>query len=292
MTRPFSKECYRRRVQLSGPFIIVAFAVIFGLAEDTLSGDKDFPFSPGEKLTFQAKWGPIPAGEAVLQVLPIETVNGIKSHHFMLTTKTYPFIDLFYKVRDRIDAYTDVEMTHSILYKKFKQGKSRKNVVVNFFWNKNKAQYSNFGKKRKPISILPGSFDPLSVFYAFRLRKLEENLEMEGPVTDGKKCVIGRVKVVRREKIRIASGTYDTYLVEPELRHIGGVFEKSRNARLQIWVTADGRQIPVRVKSRVVVGSFVGELISLEQTPVVTPEDVRLLRASFTPLPARSMWQP
>ena len=277
---------------MSGSFIIVAFVVIFGLAEDTLSGDKDFPFSPGEKLTFQAKWGLIPAGEAVLQVLPIETVNGIKSRHFMLTTKTYPFIDLFYKVRDRIDAYTDVEMTHSILYKKFKQGKSKKNVVVNFFWNKNKAQYSNFGKKRKPISILPGSFDPLSVFYAFRLRKLEENLEMEGPVTDGKKCVIGRVKVVRREKIRIASGTYDTYLVEPELRHIGGVFEKSRNARLQIWVTADEKQIPVRVKSRVVVGSFVGELISLEQTPVTTPEDVRLLRASFTPLPARPMWQP
>ena len=277
---------------MSGSFIIVAFALIFGLAEDTLSGDKDFPFSPGEKLTFQAKWGPIPAGEAVLQVLPIETVNGIKSHHFMLTTKTYPFIDLFYKVRDRIDAYTDVEMTHSILYKKFKQGKSKKNVVVNFFWNKNKAQYSNFGKKRKPISILPGSFDPLSVFYAFRLRKLKEKLEMEGPVTDGKKCVIGRVKVVRREKIRIASGTYDTYLVEPELRHIGGVFEKSRNARLQIWVTADERQIPVKVKSRVVVGSFVGELISLEQTPVATPEDVRLLRASLTPPPARPMWQP
>jgi len=287
-------------VQLSGPFIIVAFAVIFGFAEDTLSGDKGFPFSTGEKLTFQAKWGPIPAGEAVLQVLPIETVNGIKSRHFMLTTKTYPFIDLFYKVRDRIDAYTDVEMTRSILYKKLKQGKSRKNVVVDFFWDKNKAQYSNFGKKREPISILPGSFDPLSVFYAFRLRKLKENLEMEGPVTDGKKCVIGRVKVVRREKIRIASGTYDTYLVEPELRHIGGVFEKSRNARLQIWVTADEKQIPVKVKSRVVVGSFVGELISLEQTPVATPEDVRLLRAGrqrretafSTLLSARPMWQP
>jgi hypothetical protein len=259
--------------------MIAAFAVIFAFAEEVASGDKGFPFSPGEKLTFQAKWGPIPAAEGVLQVLPTETVHGIKSRHFMLTIKTYPFIDFFYKVRDRIDAYTDVEMTHSILYKKRKQGKSRKHVVVNFFWDKNKAQYSNFGKKRKPISILPGSFDPLSVFYAFRLRKLEENLEMEGPVTDGKKCVIGRARVVRREKIRIANGTYDTYLVEPELRHIGGVFEKSRNARLQVWVTADERRIPVRVKSRVVVGSFVGELISLEQTPVGPPEDVRLLRA-------------
>ncbi|MCP4666501.1 MAG: DUF3108 domain-containing protein [Deltaproteobacteria bacterium] len=246
---------------------------------DARGGETGLPFSPGEKLTFQAKWGPIPAGEAVLQVLPIETVKGIKSLHFMLTIRTYPFIDLFYKVRDRIDAYTDVGMTHSLLYKERKQGASRKNVLVQFFWDRNKAQYSNFGKKRKPISLLPGSFDPLSVFYAFRLRKLEENLEMEGPVTDGKKCVMGRVKVIRREKITVASGTYDTYLVEPELRHIGGVFEKSRDARLQIWVTADERQIPVRVKSRVVVGSFVGELISMEQAPVHTPQDAPLLRA-------------
>ena len=275
----FFKICYSRSLLLSGLFVMVASAIILGAADDTSGADKPFPFSPGEKLTFQAKWGPIPAGEGVLKVLPIETVNGIRSRHFTLTMKTYPFIDLFYKVRDRIDAYTDVEMTHSILYKKLKQGKSRKSVVVNFFWHKNKAQYSNFGKKRKLISILPGSFDPLSVFYAFRLRKLEENLEMEGPVTDGKKCVIGRVKVVRREKITIASGTYDTYLVEPELKHIGGVFEKSKNARLQIWVTADERQIPVKVKSRVVVGSFVGELISIEQTPMVAPEDVQLLRA-------------
>ena len=125
----------------------------------------------------------------------------------------------------------------------------------------------------KGITMVPegrGVFARLSV---------EENLEMEGPVTDGKKCVMGRVKVVRREKITIASGNYDTYLVEPDLKHIGGVFEKSKNARLQIWVTADERQIPVKVKSRVVVGSFVGELISIEQTPIVAPEDVQLLRA-------------
>ena len=264
---------------LRGLFIIVPFVICFAHPEDTLGREKTFPFSPGEKLTFQARWGPIPAAVGVLEVLPIETVNGIKSRHFTLTIKTYPYIDPFYKVRDRIDSFTDVDMTHSILYKKLKKGKSRKNVVVNFFWDKKKARYIKNGKTRRTISILPGSFDPLSVFYAFRLRKLKENLEMEGPVTDGKKCVIGKVKVIKREKITIASGTYDTYLVEPDLKHLGGVFEKTKNAKLHIWVTADEKQIPIMVKSEVVVGSFVGELVSLEQIPVAGPKDARLLRA-------------
>jgi len=69
---------------------------------------------------------------------------------------------------------------------------------------------------------------------------------------------------VKREKIKVASGTYDTFLVEPDLQHIGGVFEKSKDAKLKIWVTADKRRIPVKIKSKVIVGSFVAELISAE----------------------------
>jgi hypothetical protein len=75
---------------------------------------------------------------------------------------------------------------------------------------------------------------------------------------------LGRARVVKREKVTVLSGTYDTYLVEPSLEHIGGVFKKSKDAKLQIWVTADARRIPVKIKSKVAVGSFVGELMSVE----------------------------
>ena len=37
----------------------------------------------------------------------------------------------------------------------------------------------------------------------------------------------------------------ETWLVEPELGQIGGVFGKSPGAKLQIWVTADARRLPV-----------------------------------------------
>ena len=245
---------------------LIAVVCITGVCfpKNIHGAENTFPFHVGEKLVFEAKWGFIRAGEAVLEVLPVETLNGTKSRHFVMTARTYPFIDLFYKVRDRIDSHVDVTMTHSLLYKKQKRGSRAKDVVVALNWKNLKAKYSKNGKLRRIISIEPGSFDPLSVFYAFRLHELKEGLEIQVPVTDGKKCVTGKARVLRREKISVAGRTYDTYLVEPDLEHIGGVFEKSKDARLHIWVTADNRRIPVRVKSKVIVGSFVAELISAE----------------------------
>ena len=239
--------------------------MIFGIADETRAAKKQLPFVPGERLTFQVTWAFIPAGEAVLEVFPIKTISGKKSYHFVMTAKTSSFVDVFYKVRDRIDAYTDIEMTHSILFKEQKSGRRKKNVVVKFDWEKLEAQYSNFGKMRKPIAIQPGSFDQLSIFYAFRLFDLQSGKRLKAWVADGKKCVPGKATVVRREKIKVASGTFDTYLVEPDLENIGGVFEKSRGAKLKIWVTADARRIPVKIASKVIVGSFVAELISAKK---------------------------
>ena len=224
------------------------------------------PFSPGEKLTFQVRWSFIPAGETVLQVLPIETIGGVSALHFVMTARTYPLIDLFYKVRDRIDSYTDTQMTHTLLYTKQNRGKTTRDVVVTFNWKKQEAQYSNNGERAAPISLVPGSFDPLSIFYAFRLHHLTENLVIQAPVADGKKCVMGRAMVIKRETITVVSGTYDTFLLEPDLKHIGGVFQKSPHAKLKIWVTADSKRIPVKIKSKVVVGSFVAELIRPRQS--------------------------
>jgi len=246
-------------------FLIISLITGYVFPCNAKNYTTDFPFSPGEKLTFKLKWCLIPAGEAVLEVLPIENISGIKAYHFVLTVKTNQFFDTIYKVRDRIDSYTDIDMTRSILYKKMQAGrKHKRDVVVSFNWDKNEAQYSNFGRKRMPVSLLPGSFDPLSIFYYSRICDFKEKFILQRPVTDGKKCVIGRGEVIKRETIKLKSEKYDTHLLEPELKNLSGVFRKSKNATIKIWLTADKRKIPVRIKSKVVVGSFVAELVAAE----------------------------
>ncbi len=227
--------------------------------------EKPMPFQPGEKLVFALKWVSIPAGQAVLQVEPFTTINGIKAYHFVMTAKTNKFVDFFYKVRDRIDAYADFKMDHSVFFKKRqKEGSYKKKSTINFDWEKQQVTYSGAKKKRKPIPLMPGSFDPLSAFYFIRMMDLKGEKCIKRPVTDGKKNVVGVVNVISRQNLKVNGKNYDTFLVEPELKHIGGVFKKSREANLQLWITAGARHIPVKIKSKVVVGTFSGELVSAE----------------------------
>jgi hypothetical protein len=247
-------------------FFFLIFTCLFVTVAS--AGDKTEPFHPGEKLVFELKWTIVSAGEATLQVLPIKKVNGNELYHFALTAKTNKFFDNIYKVRDRIDAYTDLQMTHSLYYlKKQREGKTKKNVHVKFYWDKNEAVYNDIlkGKKRKPVSLLPGAFDPLSIFYFARSLPMNTNMVLERPVTDGKKCVVGKTTIVKRETITVKAGTFDTFLIEPELKHVGGVFKKSENAKIELWITADEKKIPVKLKSEVVVGSFSAELVSYNE---------------------------
>lgn len=227
----------------------------------------EFPFSKGEKLTYELKWGLIPAGEATIEVLPNEIIDGVEGRHFRMTAKSNSFVDVFYKVRDVVDGFTDLLVTHSLLYrKKQNEGSTKRDIIVTFDWEAKQARYTNFGKAKKPISLSDGAFDPFSVIYYCRFFNFDTNKDIVRPVTDGKKIVTGVAKFKGRESIKINGIRYDTFLIEPEIEHISGVFKKSKKAKIQIWLTADDLRIPVRIKSKVVVGSFVADLVEKNVT--------------------------
>ncbi len=243
---------------------IVALTVSFFSFNKTIKAG-ELPFYPGEKLTFCLKWNFIPAGTAVLEVLPMENIDGVKYYHFVITTKTNAFVDRIYKVRNRIDSFTDEDITRSVLYKKNElEGDLKSDTVVTFNWKDKEARYSNFGQQRNPVPILPGTFDPFSIFYYVRLLDLEENLEIKRPVTDGKRCVIGKAKIIKKTTVKLNAKEHEAYLIEPEIKNIRGVFAKNKKAKIRLWVTADQRRIPIKIKSKIKIGSFTGVLISAE----------------------------
>ena len=97
---------------------------------------------PGEKMTFEVRWSFVVAGEATIQFIQNEKLNDMDVNHYLFTARTSKFVDVFYKVRDRIDSYTDTDLTRSIYYKQSHRGRSKKDVTVNFDWERNTAQYS------------------------------------------------------------------------------------------------------------------------------------------------------
>lgn len=218
------------------------------------------PFLKGERLSFIIYWSFIPAAEATLEVAAEEDTPPGAAYHFIMQAKTLSAIDLIYKFRERVDSYVAANVQHSLLYKKVQDSGHPRDIVVRFDWDKHTAHYSNFGQATEPIPIQPGTVDPLSAFYYIRQHLDRQRADLEQWVTDGRKLSTGKAVVIGREELIINGKTYQTIKIEPDLRDVKGVFEKSPGAKMFIWLTDDERKLLVKLKSKVVVGSFVAEL--------------------------------
>lgn len=224
------------------------------------------PFHIGEKLTYDGRWGVIPAGQLTLEVLPKETINGVESYHFVMTTKTSKLVDLIYKIRERQDSFVDTGMKRSIYYKKKTESEHPRDEYIKFDWEKLTATYTNFGETRKPINIPQGTFDPLGLFYILRYHNLKENTEIIVPMTDGNLNIEVRAIVGKRDKVEIAGKSYETIEITPNMMMIDKldkdkVIKKSDHPELKIWVTADERKIPLKLRTKIGIVTFDFDLV-------------------------------
>ncbi|MBN2140446.1 MAG: DUF3108 domain-containing protein [Desulfovibrionaceae bacterium] len=242
------------------------------------------PFAAGEKLSYDIYWTFIHAGRASLEVLADEELKGVPVRHYRARAKSTPFVDAFYRLRDNIEAYTDLAVTRSLLYDKDQEeGDYRRKVTLDFDWDRGLVYRYKQGELKMALLAPDGALDPLSMLYAFRAQPLYVGYEFKSRVTDGKKIEMGVARVVGREKVETPMGEFDAFLVEPHLEEVGTVFRTSPGARLQVWITADERRIPVKVKSKVSIGHFSIEITGIE--PGLGPRDLSLLGGRGGPDP-------
>ena len=249
-------------------FLILSFMLLMLLPSSLISGsaraiDGKIPFHPGEKLTYEGRWGIIPAGEIALEVLPMKIIHGIETYHFTMITKTNAAVDLLYKVRERQDSYVAADMTRSILYKKKTESKHPRDIVIHFNWEKLEATYANFGQNAAPVHILPGSFDPLALFFILRLQDLTENSVIEIPITDGNMNIMVKATIGKKDLIEIRGKMYPSVEVTPDMEQLENVVKKSENPQLRIWFSADEKKIPLKIQSKVGIVSFIFEFVSI-----------------------------
>jgi hypothetical protein len=244
------------------PVMLIVCLMVLAAAAESAAAERKYPFEPGERLVYRAKWFFIPAGEAVIEVLPDASFNGRPAHHFVGSNSTNSLIDLFYKIRERRDSLTDLQVTRTLQYREKSTGDYPRDVVLSFDWTRRTVTYTNFGQSEKPVNIQPGTFDPLSLIFAIRLYRLIPGDVLEIPVTDGKQVINTRAIVASREKVTIHDAVYDTLLVIPDMSRLEGVVSGRGEPSLKIWFTTDEHHIPVKIQARIAVGSFVFELVS------------------------------
>jgi hypothetical protein len=75
------------------------------------------------------------------------------------------------------------------------------------------------------------------------------------------------VRVLERETVKLKSGEFDCFKIQPVL--LGEGLFKAKG-EVFIWLTADERRIPVRMRSKIFIGSISANMIDY-RPPRSTP---------------------
>ncbi len=227
----------------------------------------------GERLEYELSWGFVTAAHASLTTLRLPTFgdSGEPAWQFRLSAATTPVLDSIYKVRVDYESWAGDSLQSSLGYRvrrEFNAGSSE--TQATFDADRGLALAVQNGQTQPLLAIPDGTFETLGLVAKLRLAQgeLEPGNILHFNASDGltSQAVLGRV--LRTERIRTPAGEFDTCVVEPELGKVQTVFEPSADARIQVWITRDARRLPVKLRSKVLIGWFTAELKTIQTPPV------------------------
>ena len=167
-----------------------------------------------------------------------------------------------FRVDDRTVATWEPESGCSLaIEKRLSEGRAVREQSITFDRELGLALVTDPKLKDARFTVGPCVLDVLSAFFVTRLRGVPETGELTLPVFDnGKHYQLG-VRFLGRERLDLPGPLglkVATIVVEPLLLEGTGLFVKQ--GRLKIWLTDDARRIPVRMRSKVAIGSVSADL--------------------------------
>lgn len=233
--------------------VAVAFAA---RAQD--GGRIPVPFSVGERLHYDVRFGALKVGEATMEVRGIAQLRGREAWHTVFSVRGGTF---FYKVRDRFESWFDTRSLASLRHvQDMQEGSRDRERTFEIF--PDRRVYTENGSEERPSVQDPlddGSFlyfirtVPLSVGQTYEFHRYFR--PDRNPVT---------IRALRRERVRVPAGEFDAIVIQPVIK-TRGIF--SENGRAEIWITDDERRIIVQMKSQLSFGSLNMYLRSYEPGP-------------------------
>jgi hypothetical protein len=212
-----------------------------------------------EKLIFDLTWTGIKAGTATQEI--IEEKESVR---VVSTARSADWISVFFPVEDRIESILTkaapplfgLSRNYRI---KTREGNHRKDKEIIFDHDKKKAQYiDHIGKGKVEVAIKENTYDIYSSFYYVRTLPLEVGKSVYVSILDNNELWDVEVQVLKKEKMKTIFGEVTTILIKPLIKS-EGIFE--RKGEIFIWLTDDARRIPVKMKTKVMIGSVTATLV-------------------------------
>jgi hypothetical protein len=222
-----------------------------------------------ERLVYDLTYTGIKAGTAVQETT--RDRNG--AMHITSTARSADWVTVFYPVEDRIDSFLAPKSDGIGLPEKFtmkiREGSRRKDRVIAFDRGAAHANWTdNINKVTREIKVSAAVADTLSGIYMVREMKLEPGKPVRFDMIDDDSFYNVEVEVLRREKLDTIFGEIDTIVVHPRLKSEGLFLRKGE---IHIWLTDDERHIPVKMKSKVKIGSINATLVEATVQGVRVP---------------------
>lgn len=215
-------------------------------------------FAVDEYLAYDVSFGPVTAGSAILKIPRILDHNGRKCYEIVSEIRSNKFFSGFFRVDDYAVSFLDTEGIFPWYFeKRLKEGKYKAERSVVF------DHYQGFAFEDSDTTEMPAySQDVLSIIYYIRTQNFDVGDVIMIDNYADKRYYPLQVKVMKRETIKVPAGKFECFYLEPSIR-VEGIQEPK--GKLWLWLTTDNRKLPVRIKSKIAVGSLEMELTKMRR---------------------------
>ena len=208
------------------------------------------PFGPGERMEYEVRFGALRVGNAHMEVVALDNIRGRPAWHTAFWVQGGNFL---YRVNDVYESWMDAETLSSLRFvQELEEG--GKDTERRFEIYPERAIFIQTSKKpNKEEKSVSQPLDDGSFLYFLRTIPLEvgKTYDFDRYFRPDRNPV--RIKVLRKEKVKVPAGTFDAIVVQPVIK-TKGIF--SENGHAEVWLSDDERHIMLQLKSALKFGSL------------------------------------
>jgi hypothetical protein len=220
------------------------------------------PFGPGERSTFEVRFGAVKVGTGSLEMTGVEMLRGREAWHTRFTVQGGTF---FYRVNDVYQSWIDKSNLQSMMFiRQIEEGTRRRTQSFEIIPERG-IYIERTRQKTETEKTVAEPLDEAAFLYFVRTipLKVGESYDFHRYFMPDRNPV--RLRVLRKERITVPAGTFNAIVVRPIIK-TSGIF--SEKGQAEVWLSDDSARKLLQVKSRLSFGS-----LNLFLTSYTPPKD-------------------
>lgn len=217
-------------------------------------------FQKNSHFDYDIYWSFLKIGSAQLSFHDIEIPKSIdKKYEVRFSVKSNELVSAIYPIESHIVSsliISNDQIKPSIYTKNSNEGGKQSDSIVRFNYQLNQITEEKDETLLQPIEITKDLQDPLSLIVAICQNDFQIDPIFQQDVSDGGQIISIRSSYLQSETIKTQLGEFRTEVIDIDPQGLRGVFKKSPDANVVLYLSEHSPAIPLKLKSKVRVGSF------------------------------------